>query len=157
MAAPTRLAQTSETQLHIGWTALTTHEETGGAVVSSYGLEWDAGSSEANWYELTGMTASFSELEFFATTGLTPGGTYAVRVSAYNAHGWGEASPVAYIVASAAPGLMPAPTTSIQDAVNVRVAWEAADANSDPLDAYEVLIATSSGDFLTELTDCDGS
>jgi len=80
-----------------------------------------------------------------------------VRVSAFNAHGWGAVSPVTYIVASAAPGLMLAPTTAISSAVNVRVAWVAADANSDPLDAYEVLIATKAGTFVAELTDCDGS
>jgi len=157
MAAPARLALTSETQLHIGWAALTAPAETGGAVVSSYGLEWDAGSGEAAWYELAGLTASFLGTEFVATTGVDPGGSYAVRVSAYNAHGWGAASPAALIVASAAPDLMLAPTSAIAGEVYVRVAWAAADANSDPLDAYEVLIATSAGTFETELTACDGA
>ena len=52
--------------------------------------------------------------------------------------------------------MMLTPTTSISE-VNVRVAWTAADSNSDPLDAYEVLIATSAGSFVTELTACNGA
>ena len=58
---------------------------------------------------------------------------------AYNAHGWGAASTTTTIAASAAPDQMAAPTTAVQDVLNIRVAWVAADANSDPLIAYEIL------------------
>jgi hypothetical protein len=53
---------------------------------------------------------------------------------------------------------MDAPTTTIQDETNVRVTWVAADANSDPLDAYEILILASDGvTYEEETSDCDGS
>jgi hypothetical protein len=53
---------------------------------------------------------------------------------------------------------MAAPTTAVQDVVNIRVGWVAADANSDPLVAYEILILTGDGTtFAEETTTCDGS
>jgi hypothetical protein len=134
-----------------------THSETGGAPVSSYGLEWDAGTGQATWESLAGSTSSYLEAEFIVSTGVSPGATYAVRVSANNAHGWGAASPVTLVAANAAPDSTPAPTTAISGLVNVRVAWVAAYANSEPLDAYEVLLATSSGAFVAELSSCDGA
>ena len=53
---------------------------------------------------------------------------------------------------------MLAPATSIYDVVFVRVTWTAADPNSDPLDAYEVLILTEDGEtYAAETSSCDGS
>jgi hypothetical protein len=157
MGAPQRLAATSETQLHIGWAELTAAAETGGAPVSSYGLEWDAGSGGTTWAELAGLTAPYPDAEYVVTSGVTPGGAYSVRVRAFNAHGWGPTSPTATIVASAAPDQMDAPTTALSGGVNVRVSWTAADANSDPVDAYEVQLATTSGSYAIAPLACDGA
>jgi hypothetical protein len=50
------------------------------------------------------------------------------------------------------------PTTTIQDQVNVRIAWTAADVNSDALVEYEILIRASDGTtFAEENASCDGS
>jgi len=103
MAAPARGSSTSETQLHIQWVHLTTHAETGGAIVTSYHLEWDAGNGQTAWSDLVGYTSDYTSSEFIATTGVAPAGEYALRVRAYNAHGWGADSEVTVIVASAAP------------------------------------------------------
>jgi hypothetical protein len=121
-------------------------------------LEWGIGASPTSWTDLAGLTSSYTATAFTVTTNVVAGQQYAVRVRAYNAHGWGAVSPSTVIAASAAPDQMLPPTTAIQDLVNVRIAWAAADANSDPLLAYEVLIRTSDGTtFAPETASCDGS
>lgn len=158
MGPTTRGEGTSEAQIHVLWTALVSDVDMGGAPVTSYNLEWDEASGEASWSHLVGFTSSYTATEYIATTGVVPGEEYAFRVRAYNAHGWGDASTTTTIAASAAPDQMAAPTTAVQDAVNIRVAWGAADANSDPLIAYEILILTSDGvTFAEETSSCDGS
>ena len=53
---------------------------------------------------------------------------------------------------------MDAPTTTKENEIYVRIAWSAADSNSDPLDAYEIMILTSDGTtYAQELVSCDGS
>ena len=120
------------------WTTLTTHEDTGGAPVTSYSLEWDAGSAQATWTSLVGFTYSFLETEYIVTTGVTPGQEYYFRVLAYNAHGWSTPSPVKMIAATAEPDQMETPTTSVQTGGIIRVAWTTANDNSDALTAYDV-------------------
>lgn len=111
-----------------------------------------------SWADLVGYTSAYALTEYVATTGVVPGAEYAFRVRAYNAHGWGALSTTTAITASAAPDKMDAPTTVIQDETNVRVEWVAADANSDPLDEYEILILASDGvTYAEETTSCVGS
>jgi hypothetical protein len=83
--------------------ALASSADTGGATITSYNLQWDAGSSQANWSDLVGLTSSYLGSEFVATTNVVAGQAYAVRIRAFNAHGWGAFSPAAVIAASAAP------------------------------------------------------
>ncbi len=103
MAAPTRGSLTSETQLEIQWVFLTSFAARGGATITSYNLQWDAGTGLTTWSDLAGYTSSYLESHFTASTLVTPGGIYAARVRAYNAHGWAAFSPVTTIVASASP------------------------------------------------------
>jgi hypothetical protein len=158
MGPPTRGQGTSEGQIQVFWTALVSSVDVGGAPITSYNLQWDEGSGGSSWSNLVGYTSSYPATEYIATTGVVPGAEYAFRVRAYNAHGWGATSTTTTIAASAAPDQMGTPTTTVQDVVNIRVAWVAADANSDPLVAYEILILTSDGTtFATDTTTCDGS
>jgi len=57
MAAVTRGALTSTSQVNVEWLALA-GLATGGAVVDSYQLEWDAGSGGVAWESLQGGPAS---------------------------------------------------------------------------------------------------
>jgi hypothetical protein len=158
MSAPERGSGTTEGQIQVLWTALTSDADTGSAAITSYNLQWDSGSSEAAWTDLVGYTSSYTETEYIVTTGVAPGGVYAFRVRAYNAHGWGAVSSSVSVAASEEPDQMDAPTTTKQDDVNVRIGWEAADSNSDPLDAYEIMILTSDGvTYAEESVSCDGS
>ena len=56
MLAPTRGAQTSETQLELFWQALT-GIATGGAAIDSYNLKYDQGSS--TWADVIGQDGNF--------------------------------------------------------------------------------------------------
>jgi hypothetical protein len=101
MAQPFRGDSTSETQIQVNWTALTTVADTGGASISSYHLEWDKGSSQATWYDLAGKTSSYLQTSFTVTTDVVAGNDYSFRVSAVNAHGSGLVSTIVTIKASA--------------------------------------------------------
>jgi hypothetical protein len=103
MDQPTRGDETRETQIQIEWQPLGTLAEMGGSAVVSYWLEWDAGSDEAEWYDLVGAVSNYVDTSFIVTTDITAGDEYAFRVSALNAHGAGPASDVKIIKASTAP------------------------------------------------------
>jgi hypothetical protein len=79
------------------------------------------------------------------TSGVTPGGSYKVRVSAYNAHGSSLASPELTIIADAKPDQMAAPTTAIDSLVDVKISWVAADFNSAALIRYKIEIYAHDG------------
>lgn len=129
--------------------------------MTSYYLEWDSGTGNGGsqvWSDLVGKTSSYLSTSYIVTSGITPGGTYAVRVSAYNAHGVGLASPLLTIIADAAPDQMAAPTSAIDSLVDVKITWAAADANSAPLDRYKVEIYAHDGiNFAESVATCPGS
>lgn len=70
---PTRGSLTSETQIEIVWTALTTALETGGTPIVSYYLQWDKGLNNGDWYDLVGLTSPYTSISFIVTTDVTPG------------------------------------------------------------------------------------
>jgi hypothetical protein len=152
MAAPTRGGTTAELQITTEWVALTDFNDAGGAPITSYRLEWDAGTAGVTWSDVVGHTASYLGTDYTITTGVVAGVSYRLRVSAYNAHGYGAYSPEVTIVASAVPDRAGAPTTVISGATNVAIAWTAADPNSAALDAYQVWILTSDGATYAEDT-----
>lgn len=45
MATPTSGSSTDDTQIEINWSALTTDAQKGGSTITSYILEWDAGTN----------------------------------------------------------------------------------------------------------------
>jgi len=91
---------------------------------------------------------------FTVTTGISAGGSYAFRVSAYNAYGWSTPSVSVNIVASTYPNKMNAPSTTIQDNTNIRISWNAAYSNSDPIVSYEVSILSNSNTYVIDSVYC---
>ena len=77
--------------------------------MTSYLLEWDAGTN--NWQDRVGRTSSYLLTSFTITTGVSAGGSYAFRVSAYNAYGWSTPSVSVNIIASTYPNKMNVPST----------------------------------------------
>jgi len=51
MRSPSRGVATSTTKMNIEWLPV---EETGGAAIDSYNLQWDDGSEGVNWFDLQG-------------------------------------------------------------------------------------------------------
>jgi len=77
--------------------------------VTSYLLEWDACTN--NCQDIVGRTSSYLLTSFTITTGVSAGGSYAFRVSAYNAYGWSTPSVSVNIIASTYPNKMNVPST----------------------------------------------
>jgi hypothetical protein len=52
-------------------------DETRGAYITSYYLQWDKGTNGVSWYDLCGLTDQYMNLEFTATFGdIVPGSNY---------------------------------------------------------------------------------
>ena len=51
MRPVTRGVSTSTTAMNVEWLAV---EETGGAFIDSYNLQWDDGTEGVNWFDLKG-------------------------------------------------------------------------------------------------------
>ncbi len=52
MSQPERGALTSQTQISVTWTALTSNADIGNSAILSYNLEWDANTNQGTWYHL---------------------------------------------------------------------------------------------------------
>jgi hypothetical protein len=60
------------------------------------------------------------------------------------------------VVAAQAPEAPEAPVTSLET-IYVRVAWTAPSDNHAAITAYQILVKSSTGDFLEDTRVCDGS
>jgi hypothetical protein len=96
MSAPARGTSTSSSQIEVTWTALTTSAETGGASITSYHLQWDAGTN-TTWYDVVGLSPSYTSTSVILSSSVVAGNTYYFRVRAKNAQGWGSYSDVSSI------------------------------------------------------------
>lgn len=84
--------------------------ENGGSPITSYFLEWDAGSNGLNWEPLVGFSPASTALSYEVTggmPGLTAGMEYRFRVTARNIHGWGTPSAEAIMIPASAPAIVP--------------------------------------------------
>ncbi len=132
--------------MHIEWLPV---EETGGAAIDSYNLQWDDGSEGADWFDLKGQIGSLDTSLSYITPEnqlIVPGKTYRFRVRAHNVHGWSASySTVTLVLASE----MPAKPNPIKTEINnkfVRISWtEYIDNKFEALDQYQVLIKASDG------------
>jgi hypothetical protein len=97
MAEPTRGSGTSISAIQVRWVELA-GDQTGGAPIDSYMLEWDAGAGAGTAMQpLVGgpAPADYSLATEYTTPpgAVQAGGSYRFRISAHNAHGWGPAAP----------------------------------------------------------------
>jgi hypothetical protein len=94
MNAPIRLTTSTLSQIDVYWDTLnsTGTPNNGLSAITSYFLEWDAGTNGVTWSEIVGNSPSSLVNVYSVTggsTGLTVGALYGFRVSARNKHGWG--------------------------------------------------------------------
>lgn len=60
MAVPQRDSATTDSSITVSWTALTTTADIGNSAITSYELQWDAGSSGASFTSLVGGSSSYT-------------------------------------------------------------------------------------------------
>lgn len=133
MSSPTRGSSTSQTQIEVSWTALSSASDTRGSSITTYHLQWDAGSNGGTWSDLIGLTSNYVSTTFYVTSGLTAGTSYQFKVRAKNAYGYGDYSSPTTIVASDKPGQMSTVTTAVYSDTYVRISWAKPSENSDTI------------------------
>ena len=162
MTAPTRMndpvrdPDSSDSQIIVEWDALSGAADSGGATVTSYGLEWDSGSGGSTWTELAGHTVATLATTFTVTSGLVAGEGYLFRLRAENIYGWGPYSGETLIYAAGLPTQPYQAVTTIVG-TDVVVSWSEPENSAAPLLAYSIVILGADGTFGEELTYCDGA
>ena len=73
MAAPTRGALTSISQIVVDWAALVAPTN-GDSAIDSYHLTWDQGTG--TWTDLVGISSNYLQLSYTVGTGITSGNPY---------------------------------------------------------------------------------
>jgi hypothetical protein len=158
MSQPIRDPTTTISLLKLSWTALSSAAETGGAIITSYDVQWDGGTSGANWYHLQGFGSPDLSTSIEVTSGVVAGNAYQVKVRAQNVYGFGQDSAATTIRAAQAPAQVSQPTlASTNSGLNVVLSWTAPDSNYDALDAYRILIRQSDGVYSADTVNCDGA
>ena len=118
MTSPERVDTSTSSRIDLTWDALIAPSN-GGTTITSYFLEWDAGTTGQTWSEVVGYSPASTATTYSVTggaNGLTVGHLYGFRVSAQNIFGWGTTSDVAYIKAAQKPSPIASVATSIHAA-----------------------------------------
>lgn len=143
------------------WNLLTTPEETGGATIRSYNLQWHAGPADpvATWLDLAGAAPSeYTADSFVVNNGIVRGNTYSFRVIARSIWGEGPASETAALEASRAPLMIGTATTSIDSATgDLVVAWPAPDDRGSPVLHYRIEVRHKPSSGWDVDAACDGT
>ena len=104
MNPPLRSENTNDHQLYVNWEALSNDIAiTGGSAILSYGLEWDGGTNQATWTQLTGFSADSLATDFIVQTDVVKGETYWFRLLAKNIYDWGPSSEILEVAAAGVP------------------------------------------------------
>jgi len=140
---------TSNTATKVVWTALTGSARGGWDVaITQYEVYWDQASN--TWESLANTTA----LET-VKTGLVGGTIYQFKVRAYNKYGEGLFTAPVSVNTSQAPDQPAAPTLEVVGA-HVKISWVRPFRNYREVTSYQILMATSAGDFIQSKALCDG-
>ena len=101
--APVRIEDsTFGQQIGVSFNALS-GTSAGGASILSYNVQIDlAGGGSGPWTNAQGYTSDDTSLEAIISP-LTEGQNYYFRYRAKNAHGWGEFSPISYVLMANKP------------------------------------------------------
>ena len=156
MYPPIRDPASSDSQVVLTWSPLTAEADTGGAIILSYGLEWDAGSEGVSWTALAGFTVRTLVPTFTVSTGLVPGAPYMFRLSAENLYGWGPTSSTTTAYAAGLPA-QPSQAVTSNSGTDITISFTEPGNNAAPIDAYKIWVRHADGSFTEETTYCDGA
>ena len=101
----------TRSEIKVDFSPLTVNSETGGAPVLGYHLQISA--SDSVFADIFGQDEQINVLSTNAMVSaplVTEGVTYGFRYRARNIYGWGDWSPVTYILAASVPSAPPTPT-----------------------------------------------
>jgi len=87
---------------------------------------------------------------------LVGGSTYKFKIAAVNIYGPGPFSDEISVLTSDVPDQVAIPTVSIVG-TDVQISWGEPINNFEPITAYEIVLLTSTGNQVNDLTNCDGS
>jgi hypothetical protein len=79
--APVRGALTNTNQVDLRWIEMLTESQNGGAAITSYEVNWDAGTAGQVWTELFGYTTALAT-PYYIATALTMGKRYRFKIRA---------------------------------------------------------------------------
>lgn len=134
----------SDTLLQVDFNELNSPEN-GGAMVTSYNLQYDDASKGTAWTDLTGVLADEVTLSFGVTTSIQVGKTYLFRYRAKNIHGWGPFSDSLKLIAARVPDAAAAVVTS-NEGTYVKISWtEPVYDGGTYLIGFRVIIKTKTG------------
>ena len=154
MSAPLEGAGTSDSQVEVTWSAVTSSGlPTGNSPTTGYRLSWDNG--EPGRATTAFLPFPDQVATTYVLTGVTKGAYYRFMVQAINIYGAGPASPAASIRASAVPSQVPAPTT-VRSGTDIVVTWTLANDNGAALTAQELYVLTKpSNTYVTDTAVCN--
>mmetsp|Transcript_29136 Transcript_29136/g.28196 ORF Transcript_29136/g.28196 Transcript_29136/m.28196 type:complete len:163 (-) Transcript_29136:195-683(-) len=156
MADPTGGSSTSISQIAVEWTELTLTADTGNSAITSYQLQWDAGSLGVSWYEVVGFSSDYTSTSYVINTGITAGDPYQFKIRAKNIYGEGDYSNIVTLDAVGVPDKMSILTTA-NDGTDIKISWSAPYDNEDAISAYKIFVLASDGSYQEDATNCDGS
>ncbi|CDW74138.1 pa14 multi-domain protein [Stylonychia lemnae] len=157
MTIPQRDSSTSTSQIVVNWQTISSPDN-GDSDVTSYNLQWDAGSDGLSWFSLQGLSPSSILSTYTVTSGIIIGSKYKFRLRARNIHGWGPYSDPVAIYAARAPSKVLSVSTEIDSATGgIKVSWLPPNANGDPITQYKIEIANVLTSYWGTSTYCDGT
>jgi hypothetical protein len=141
----------------VSWQALS-GDSTGGKAITSYHLQWDKGSSGADWYDVQGFNPSSLSTSTVLTSEVVAGQTYLLRVRASNLHGWGDYSEELSVKAAGLPDQVSTVTTIIDEGSGgVKIEWIQPHDGSEALTSYLIEIANfDTTQWYEDATNCNG-
>lgn len=155
-SAPIRVeAQTTTTKIYVEMPQVVDNsDKAGGAVITSYNLEWNEGSG-TTFKEVAGATSD--NLNRIVSVTTTPGTTYTFRFKVRNIFGWSSGfSPTSTVLSAKAPATPGVAVTSISG-LHVKIDWTAPSSNAATITSYRVEIKAKDNSFKQETIACDGS
>lgn len=153
MIIPFKGGLTTDSQIDVQFTPLTTTLQTGNSAILSYELAWDNGNGAGAVSVIVQNSLATSAL----LQGLNGGQDYYFKVRARNIYGFGDFSNVAKIRASYIPDT-PDIINTISLLTNIIISWSPPPNGGDNITKYQLLIyVPNTASFVEDLTYCDGS